>query len=63
MVDCLFIGHNEIITDNYMKDIEQYGIGSEIYRNKKMSAILYNDKYFSATDIYNIAFQEEKNDN
>lgn len=60
MVDCLFIGHNEIITDNYMKDIEQYGISSEIYRNKKMSAILYNDKYFSATDIYNIAFQEEK---
>lgn len=60
MIDCFFIGHNEIPFEQYEKNIKIMGSQSGAYRDLTLNFIMYNNKPYSASDIFNI-FKGYKN--
>jgi anaerobic magnesium-protoporphyrin IX monomethyl ester cyclase len=53
-IDCLFIGQNQIDFDEYEKDIRKMGTGSGAYRDLDKNVLRYNNKPYSASDIFNL---------
>ncbi len=53
-MDCLFIGHNEMRFVDYEKEVRNMGSGSGAYRDLNLNFIRYNNKAYSASDIFNL---------
>ncbi len=53
IIDCLFIGHNEIDIDKHVSMCENFGKNSSTYRDLELSFINYKQQPFSFPDIYN----------
>ncbi len=58
-IDCLFIGHNEIPFEQYEKNIKTMGPKSGAYRDLKLNYIMYNNKPYSVSDIFNLFSRDE----
>lgn len=56
MIDCLLIGHNQIDMTQYEKILRQMGTDSGFYRDLNLSFIWYNNKPYSASDIFNLFY-------
>jgi len=58
-IECFFIGHNEIPFDQYEKDLRTMGTHSGAYRELNLNFIMYNNKPYSATEIFNLFNNDE----
>jgi anaerobic magnesium-protoporphyrin IX monomethyl ester cyclase len=56
IIDCFFIGHNEMDFGEYEKEIQKMGIHSGAYRDLSLNFIQYNNKPYSASDIFNLFY-------
>jgi anaerobic magnesium-protoporphyrin IX monomethyl ester cyclase len=53
-IDCLFIGHNEMDFVEYEKTARAMGVHSGAYRDLNLNFIFYNNRPYTAPDIFNI---------
>lgn len=58
-IDCLFIGHNEMLFDSYEKTVRLMGEDSGAYRDLSKSVIYINNKAYSITDAINLVADED----
>lgn len=56
LIDCLFIGHNEMEFTQYEKSVKQMGVHSGAYRDLELNFIQYNHKPYSAPGIFNLFY-------
>ena len=54
MTDCLLIGHNEMDFAEYEKGIRIMGLNSGAYRDLDFNFIIYNQRPYTISEIYNI---------
>lgn len=59
MIDCLLIGHNDITFAEYEKIIAQMGQNSGAYRDLNLNYIRYNNKPYTAAEIFNVLNSSE----
>jgi anaerobic magnesium-protoporphyrin IX monomethyl ester cyclase len=59
-VDCLFIGHNAMDFREYEKNTRKMGIYSGAYRDLNLSFIQYENKPYSASEIFNLFYCSDK---
>ncbi|MGD2091034.1 MAG: PhpK family radical SAM P-methyltransferase [Candidatus Aminicenantes bacterium] len=63
-IDCLLIGHNEMSFSEYEADIRGMGVNSGAYRDLNLNFILYNNRPYTITEIFNIFhYQAHENKN
>jgi anaerobic magnesium-protoporphyrin IX monomethyl ester cyclase len=55
-IDCLFIGHNGMNFPDYEKNIREMGINSGAYRDLNLNFIQYDNKPFTASEIFNLFY-------
>ena len=55
-IDCLFIGHNEMDFADYEKSIREMGINSGAYRDLNLNFIQYDNKRYTASEIFNLFY-------
>ena len=60
VIDCLFIGHNEIQLERYETFVREMGIHSGAYRDLNLNFIRYNNKPYSASEIFNLFYCSDK---
>lgn len=60
MIDCLFIGYNDIETKKYYDFVRVLGSKSIGYRNLDMSLIKQDNTVYSILDIFNHAFKKTR---
>jgi radical SAM PhpK family P-methyltransferase len=53
-IDCFFVGHNQIEFEAYEKQIKKMGKNSGAYRDLSKNFIRYNNRLYSAADVYNL---------
>ena len=58
-IDCLLIGHNEIPSEYYEKEIRRMGVSCGAYRDLNLNLIWYNDKPYSAAEIFTLFHRPE----
>ena len=58
MIDCLFIGHNEMSFQEYERQIRKMELNSGAYRDLNLNFIRYDNKPYSITEILNIFFRK-----
>jgi radical SAM PhpK family P-methyltransferase len=56
LIDCLFIGHNEMIFSDYEENIRRMGINHGAYRDLNLSYIQYDNKPYTASEIFNLFY-------
>jgi radical SAM PhpK family P-methyltransferase len=56
IIDCFFIGHNEMDFVEYEKEVGKMGTHSGAYRDLNLNFIQYNNKPYSASDIFNLFY-------
>ena len=56
MIDCFFIGHNEMDFCEYERSIREMGTNSGAYRDLNLSFYHYNDKPHHASEIFNLLY-------
>jgi anaerobic magnesium-protoporphyrin IX monomethyl ester cyclase len=56
IIDCVFIGHNQIDLAKYEKIVRGMGTDSGFYRDLNLNFIWYDNKPYSAADIFNLFF-------
>lgn len=56
LVDCLFIGHNEMNFSDYEKSIRKMGTHSGTYRDLKLNYIRYDNRPYTAPEIFNLFY-------
>lgn len=61
MIDCFFIGHNDMNFNDYVKIVKKMGSDSGAYRDLNLNFLEYRDRYYSAMDIYNEINKEANN--
>lgn len=54
IIDCLFIGHNEMRFEEYEKFIRRMGTKSPAYRDLNLNFVKYKGKPYSAQEIFNL---------
>lgn len=54
MIDCFFIGHNEMDFAEYEKRVRQMGIHSGAYRDLGKNFLCYNNTLYHISEIFNI---------
>jgi anaerobic magnesium-protoporphyrin IX monomethyl ester cyclase len=54
MIDCFFIGHNEMDFLEYEKSVREMGIHSGAYRDLSKNFILYNNIPYHISEVFNI---------
>ncbi|MCX7921501.1 MAG: PhpK family radical SAM P-methyltransferase [Clostridia bacterium] len=54
VIDCLFIGFNEMNFEDYEKRVKLMGVNSGAYRDLNLSFIQYENKPYTASGIYNL---------
>lgn len=57
IIDCFFIGHNEMDFVEYEKEVGKMGTLSGAYRDLNLNFIQYNNKPYPAADIFNLFYQ------
>ncbi len=62
IIDCLFIGHNEMQFEKYEEMVYSMGKRSPAYRDLSLSFIRYSDQTFTAAEAFNYFRQPEKDD-
>ncbi len=60
MVDCLFIGHNEMDFAEYEKIVGKIGINSGAYRDLKLNFIPYNGRPYTVLETFNLFCQNDQ---
>jgi radical SAM PhpK family P-methyltransferase len=58
-IDCLLIGNNEMDFGEYEKNVGKMGMMSGAYRDLNLSFIRYNNKPYTAPQIFNIFHYDE----
>jgi radical SAM PhpK family P-methyltransferase len=53
-IDCLLIGHNEMDFSQYEKSIRKMGIHSGAYRDLNKSFLIYNNRPYHTSQVYNL---------
>jgi len=56
-IDCFFIGHNEMNFDEYERTTREMGVHSGAYRDLDLNFIQYDNKLYTAADIFNLFFR------
>jgi radical SAM PhpK family P-methyltransferase len=54
VIDCLFIGHNEMNFGEYEEGIRNMGVNSGAYRDLNLNFIVYNNRPYTLPEIFNI---------
>lgn len=62
VIDCLFIGHNEMKFEEYEKIISATGEHSGAYRDLNLSFLNYKDRMYTLPEIYNLINDKREND-
>ncbi len=62
-IDCLIIGHNEMSLEEYEAIMRTSGTDSESYRELNLSFIEYQNKKYSAKDIFNHFLSKDELEN
>lgn len=60
-IDCLLIGHNEMDFAQYERNIRDMGLNSGAYRDLNLNFIRFNNRPYSITEIFNIFYYQDKN--
>ncbi|MDD4111513.1 MAG: PhpK family radical SAM P-methyltransferase [Herbinix sp.] len=63
VIDCLFIGHNDMIFTDYEKIIRASGIHSGAYRDLNLSFINYKNDLYTLPEIFNFVNEKKVNKN
>jgi len=56
IIDCLFIGHNEMEFQEYEKEVRKMGLHSRAYADLNLNFIWYDNKPYSAADTFNLFY-------
>jgi len=56
MIDCLFIGHNEMDFTEYEKNVRNMGLNSGAHRDLQLNFIQYNHTPYSFPGIFNLFY-------
>ncbi|NIM15004.1 MAG: PhpK family radical SAM P-methyltransferase [Candidatus Aminicenantes bacterium] len=56
VIDCLFIGHNEMDFVEYEKNVRKMGTASGAYRDLGKNFILYNNRPYPVSETYNLFY-------
>ncbi len=56
IIDCFFIGHNEMNFAEYEQEVRKMGIHLGVYRDLNLNFIQYNNRPYSAPDIFNLFY-------
>jgi radical SAM PhpK family P-methyltransferase len=56
VIDCLFIGHNEMDFVEYEKNVRKMGTASGAYRDLGKNFILYNNRPYPVSGIFNLFY-------
>jgi len=59
-VDCFFIGHNEMSFSAYEPEVRKMGTHSGAYRDLNLNFIQYNNKPYTASDIFNLFYLSQE---
>lgn len=59
-VDCLFIGHNEMTFEEYESTVRKMGVNSGAYRDLNLNFIQYDNKPYTAADIFNLFYCSDR---
>lgn len=54
MIDCFFIGHNEMDFARYEQSVRDMGVSSGAYRDLQKNFIRYNNKPYYASQVFNL---------
>lgn len=60
MIDCLFIGHNEMQFDEYEGIVRTMGVQSEAYRDLNMNFIKHENKLYTVSEAFNFFKNSEQ---
>jgi len=61
MIDCLFIGHNDMAFPEYKEIVQQMGINSGSYRDLNLNFIQIGKKPHTFVDVFNNLFRNHQN--
>ena len=56
-IDCVLIGHNEMVFRDYEKKLRYLGTGTPSYRELNLGFVKYKDEPYTATDVFNTICQ------
>lgn len=56
LIDCLFIGHNEMDFPDYEKKVREMGSNSGAYRDLQLNFIQYDNRPYTASEIFNLFY-------
>lgn len=62
VIDCLFIGHNEMDFVEYEKNVRKMGTASGAYRDLGKNFILYNNRPYPVSETYNLFYSSGPGD-
>lgn len=57
-IDCFLIGHNQIAFEEYEASLKRMGVHSGAYRDLDKNFIQYNNKLYSAADLFNLFYSD-----
>ncbi|MGD2088777.1 MAG: PhpK family radical SAM P-methyltransferase [Candidatus Aminicenantes bacterium] len=57
-IDCFLIGHNQMAFEEYETSLKQMGVHSGAYRDLDKNFIQYNNKLYSAADLFNSFYSD-----
>jgi len=64
MIDCFFIGHNEMHFNEYEKMVKSMGASLPAYRDLSLNFISHNEEFYTASDTFNaFCYGSDKLDN
>lgn len=63
VIDCLFIGHNEMNFGEYEKNIRTMGVNSGAYRDLNLNFIINNNRPYTLAEIFNIFHYQQHENN
>jgi radical SAM PhpK family P-methyltransferase len=61
LIDCLLVGHNEMDFSQYRKEISKMGVNSGAYRDLMLNFLQYDNKPYTASEIYNLFYCNDNN--
>ena len=56
LIDCLFIGHNQMKFSDYEKNVREMGTNSGAYQDLQLNFIQYDHKPYTASEIFNLFY-------
>ena len=60
VIDCLFIGHNEMDFTGYEKEVRKMGTHSGAYRDLSLNFVFYNNIPYSPLDMFNLFYLNQE---